>query len=181
VAKKSKAIIARLPLMQQKFVEEYIRHGNGAAAARAAGYAHDRARTTAAELVAKSNIQEAIEIEREYMRQSARTTREELLAEMLTIALGDPGDVLTIAKDDIKLKSGARMGRARRTIHSVSITETPGEFGVARSKKVSFHNKQAALNDVWEKLGYGTLDPVRDRGAFAGAIRAAMGRVKQRK
>lgn len=50
---------------EHRFVLEYLRDGNGAAAARAAGYAEKSARVTASQLLAKPNVWARYEKERE--------------------------------------------------------------------------------------------------------------------
>ncbi|MFO1199039.1 MAG: terminase small subunit [Burkholderiaceae bacterium] len=49
---------------QQKFVAEFALSGNGAAAARAAGYAAGSSRVASAKLLAKGSVQAALEAER---------------------------------------------------------------------------------------------------------------------
>jgi hypothetical protein len=60
VRKKKKSDWDKLTPKQKKFVKEYLETGCGAEAARRAGYAPNRARTTAAETVAKSSVQNAM-------------------------------------------------------------------------------------------------------------------------
>jgi len=50
----------KLTERQSRFVDNYVDSGNGAEAARRAGYSEERARITASELVSKRNIQAAI-------------------------------------------------------------------------------------------------------------------------
>ncbi len=51
----------KLTTKQQKFVEGVVQHGNGAKAARDAGYSENAARVSASKLLTKANISEAVE------------------------------------------------------------------------------------------------------------------------
>lgn len=173
---KTKKLVKKLSLQRQKFVHEYLRHGNATVAAKNAGYSHLGANAKGSQLLASDSIKAAIDVERECMTLASRASREELLAELLIMAIGDPNDCVHVDEHGVKLKTSKEMGRSRRMISS--ITETPGQFG--RSVKVTFHDKRGAINDVWEKLGFDNLDGGRDRGAFIDAIRSVMDRVTKK-
>lgn len=74
-----------LSVRQKQFAENYVRHGNGAKAAREAGYAHVGARVTASRLLANANIQTAIAAERRAHEQAMGTSREQVAAELLGV------------------------------------------------------------------------------------------------
>ena len=61
----------QLTLKQEKFVSRYIESGNGAQAAREAGYKHDNAKQQATENLAKPYLQQAIATKRNQLMQDS--------------------------------------------------------------------------------------------------------------
>lgn len=61
----------QLTLKQEKFVSRYIELGNGAQAAREAGYKHDNAKQQATENLAKPYLQQAIATKRNQLMQDS--------------------------------------------------------------------------------------------------------------
>ena len=61
----------QLTLKQEKFVSRYIESGNGAQAAREAGYKHDNAKQQATENLAKPYLQQAIATKRSQLMQDS--------------------------------------------------------------------------------------------------------------
>lgn len=62
-----------LTLKQEKFVSRYIELGNGAQAAREAGYKHDNAKQQATENLAKPYLKKAIDLKRNQLMQDSDT------------------------------------------------------------------------------------------------------------
>lgn len=75
----------KLNKRQQVFIDEYLKCFNGAEAARRAGYSDSRARITASELLADSNISEQIKVRLSEVHMSA----DEALKLQADIARGD--------------------------------------------------------------------------------------------
>ena len=61
----------QLTLKQEKFVSRYIELGNGAQAAREAGYKHDNAKQQATENLAKPYLKKAIDTKRNQLMQDS--------------------------------------------------------------------------------------------------------------
>ena len=62
-----------LTLKQEKFINAYIETGNGAQAAREAGYKHDNAKQQATENLAKPYLKKAIDAKRNQLMQDSDT------------------------------------------------------------------------------------------------------------
>lgn len=73
-----------LPVRQQRFVAEYAVRRNGAAAARAAGYAPGSAKVTASRLLTKANVKRALDAYERAARRRLGITRDRVLAELQT-------------------------------------------------------------------------------------------------
>ena len=82
----------KLTKKQKVFVSEYLSCFNGAEAARRAGYSESRARITASELLADSNISEQIKARLNEVHMSA----DEALKLTADIARGDVADFMAI-------------------------------------------------------------------------------------
>jgi phage terminase small subunit len=74
---------AKLSVRQKRFAAHYVRHGNGARAAREAGYAPRSARIAASRLLTKDNVQAAIAAERRAYERLTGTSREQVAAELM--------------------------------------------------------------------------------------------------
>lgn len=72
----------KLTPRQQAFAQHFVITGNGAEAARRAGYALVGARVTACRLLANPNIQEVISAERRRYEHDLGITRERVIAEL---------------------------------------------------------------------------------------------------
>jgi phage terminase small subunit len=84
-----------LSAKHQRFVEEYLVDLNGTQAAIRAGYKEKSARFTAAELLARPDVQEAIEAERKRQAEAAGVRAERVLRELAAIAFADVRDLLS--------------------------------------------------------------------------------------
>jgi len=72
----------RLRPKQEAFVRAFVTNGNAAAAARAAGYAAGSAGVSAARLLTKANVQEAIAIARQQVESQFEIDRQRVLSEL---------------------------------------------------------------------------------------------------
>ena len=78
----------------QRFVLEWLKDMNGTQAAIRAGYKASAARTTASELLAKSNVQAAIRKEQEAIAKEIRVDTIDVLRGLLAIVEADPNELV---------------------------------------------------------------------------------------
>ena len=93
-----------LTARQQRFVEEYLVDGNGARAARCAGYSENSARQMAAENLSKPYIQDSISEKRQRTADKLNLRKEQLLlshlaAIRLAEAQGQPLAMISAARE----------------------------------------------------------------------------------
>jgi phage terminase small subunit len=112
----------KLTKKQQVFVNEYLSCFNGAEAARRAGYSESRARVTASELLADSNISEQIKARLAEVHMGA----DEALSLQSSIARGDVSKYLnTFGGIDIdKVKEDGRLIKKIKTRTITKIGKT---------------------------------------------------------
>jgi hypothetical protein len=79
---------------ERRFVLEYVGDGNGAAAARAAGYAPGSAKVTASRLLTKANVQALVAIEREKLEAATRLDKANAIRKLESLFF-EPIPVLT--------------------------------------------------------------------------------------
>lgn len=89
----------RLTPRQERFVAEYAVSRNGAAAARAAGYAPGSAKVTACRLLTKANLQAALQAHEQEARRLLGTTRDRVILELQNAIeaakmMGEPGTMV---------------------------------------------------------------------------------------
>jgi phage terminase small subunit len=142
-------VFASLPFRHRVFVQQYVIDWNGTRAAIKAGYSSKRSRVQAAELVAKRNIQRAIEELTSPALQKAQLTVARTSKEISNIAFFDPR-VLFDARDRLipisKLPPEARVAIASFERHE---ERRPGD-GLSKGSRVvktkfRFHSKIKAL------------------------------------
>jgi len=79
---------------ERRFVLEYVAESNGAAAARAAGYAPGSAKVTASRLLTKANVQALVTIEREALEERTRLNKANAIRKLESLFF-EPIPVLT--------------------------------------------------------------------------------------
>jgi phage terminase small subunit len=132
----------KLKTKNEVFLQEYVKDFNGTQAAIRAGYSEKGADVTASKLLANPKVQSRF---KELM--AARTVASEIsadriLAELACIAFSDPGHVMHWTDAGISFHDSKDLPEAaRRSISEVSETIT----AQGGTKKIKFHNKQAAL------------------------------------
>ena len=135
---------------QAQFVAEYLVDLNGAQAAIRAGYSEKTARNIASELLAKPNIQDAIQAEQK--ARSARTgvTADRVIQELARIAFSDPRKVMEWGPGGVVLRESSELSDDdAATIAEVS--ETRSESG--GSIKAKLWSKPDALEKLARHLG----------------------------
>ena len=110
---------------ERRFVENFMgrAHGNGAKAARLAGYSKRSARVTASVLLAKPNIRHAIEAR--VRADSSVATREQIQQFLSAILRGDGPYVLLRMRD--RLKATELLGKSHKMFSErIEVTGTDG-------------------------------------------------------
>jgi tetratricopeptide (TPR) repeat protein len=137
-----------LTLKQEQFAEAYIDNGGNATEAYLSVYGGSR--TSAGELghrlLKKVEISDAIETKREALRLALGISREKLLRIQVAMAIGAFDDFLEVFKDPGNEDSYRNLGDAKYAIKGVRV----GKFG----NELILVDRQAALNELWKKLGY---------------------------
>src|SRR4051794_18138331 len=131
---------------ERRFAEEYALRENGAEAARCAGYSYRSARQLASRLLARGDIQAAVEAERARLASNLRVDRDHLVAELAVI--DDEGGIRTDFSNVNRVQATA--------IQSVETEQvTDPETGAVRVTRVKFklHDKARAVAELARLLG----------------------------
>jgi phage terminase small subunit len=141
----------------ERFCQEYVIDGNGAAAARRAGYAAIRSRVTAVELLRRPAVQARVRELLAEMTARSEYTREAVLREMGAIAFASLKNVVTIRGGHVYLRKDAEIPpEAWPAIAELSNTE----HGI----RIKLHNKVGALDrlgqmfKMWEGSSAGRVN-----------------------
>lgn len=135
---------------ERRFVEEYPKDLNGAAAVRRAGYSPKGAPSMANNLLSKPKI--LIELRKEHKRISRRTSikSNHLLKELATIAYSNIGRFVELRNGTLSLVDTNYL-----TLEDMAcvreISEQPGKYGTI--VKFKLHDKLRALNMLSEYAG----------------------------
>lgn len=134
---------------QRLFVAEYITDFNAAAAARRAGYSEKTARITAAKLLTKANIQEAIQGAIEERLKALDVTADRVLQELARIGFSDMRDYTEWGPAGVRLRQDCELTEgAARAVSEVSQTTTQGGGSI----KFKLHDKKGALELLGKHL-----------------------------
>lgn len=133
-----------------RFIEEYLVDLNAAAAARRAGYTHNRADSIGYQLLSFPEVQDAISIAQR--ERSARTgiTQDRVLREIARVAFADPRRVMTWGPGGVTLRDSSELTDDEAAIVcevSQTVTETGG------STKLKLHDKLSALEKLAKHVG----------------------------
>ena len=151
MAKKSKAGAAPA---QMRFVDEYLRDGNGTRAYRAAypGATYAAARTGAARLRKVPAVAAELKAGRAAQRRRTRLDADRLLRELAEIAFSDIGDLFD--QDGSPLMPHQIPPYARGAIESLTVARTVSATGaVTETFRVKFWDKGKALELLARHLG----------------------------
>lgn len=134
----------KLSIKQQKFVKLKAALGNGAAAARGAGYSKKTAREIASQNLTKPHIREAINEALEASLKKAQLKGDHVIEQLRRIAFADIADVYN---EDGSMKHPNQMsGEAKSAINSVETKEmTINGIKIGAKKKVNLADKTKAL------------------------------------
>ena len=144
----------KLTKKQEVFVNEYLRCFNGAEAARRAGYSESRARVTASELLADSNISEQIRARLSEVHMSA----DEALKLTADIARGDLSDFMEIGSMGFSLDLQAALKAGKTNLIKKVSQKTITVNGKNEDKEthiidIELYDRQAALRDILKLHG----------------------------
>lgn len=145
----------KLPLMQQRFVQEYISSPvgeqpfNATQAAIRAGYSEKTARSQGQRLLTKVYIQAAISKHLLPLTQKTDISVERVLRELARIAFSDVREVMAWGPDGVKLKKSSELSDDAAAMVA-EVTETTTEHGGSMRLKV--HDKKGALDSLAKYL-----------------------------
>lgn len=145
---------------QCRFVEEYLRDRNAAAAAVRAGYSRGRAAREGYRLRNIPRVRRAIEEVAAAGERQARVTREQVVAELARVAFADISDFLCWDGEGLHLRPMEEL-TAEQTACVSEIVETGGSRG--KGLRVKLHGKLAALAALARLLGVAEERQDRDR------------------
>jgi phage terminase small subunit len=133
---------------QQRFVEGVTRHGNGARAAREAGYSAKTARQIAEENLTKLDISEAIERRRTDLMRRAQIHTDVIIGSLAEIALASLGDVL-----DDSGKFSIERARANGVDHLLKKVKVTERIGGEVVYEYEMYSRLEALNQLRDTFG----------------------------
>lgn len=152
-----------LTYKEARFVEEYVSHGNGALAARNAGYSVLSCKEIACENLTKVHIKAAVERERESQRKLLDFKKEDALKILAGMAGASLDDFTELFNDPANKENYSKLGYKRFAVASAKKRITLGEDGEPAITNevniISPGERRAALNDLWDRLGLGASDP----------------------
>lgn len=163
---------------QRRFAEFYAVSGNGADAARRAGYARSGANVRGSEILANSNVVALIDQLRKERLSALGVRADRVLEELAASAFVDPRDVFD---EDGNLLSIRRMPhRVRRAIRKIKVREhyckKTGEM-TGRDVEVEFNDKLRANEILGRHLGILKEQPIQvnQQNVFAAIVARAQG------
>ena len=130
----------KLNKRQQVFIDEYLKCFNGAEAARRAGYSESRARITASELLADSNISEQIKARLNEVHMSA----DEALKLTADIARGDIAQLMDISSVGFRLD----MSKAKELRLTKLIKKVKQKTTIYQAKKESEEDREVTELEI---------------------------------
>lgn len=143
---------------QSRFVEEYIRTGNGSGAARAAGYAASKAGDISCHNLKLPKIQAALEYARKQLEKKTDITGESVILELAKIGFSNILDYVSYTEQGDPYVDISKVTRAQAAaICEVTVDDyIEGRGEDARSVKrvkIKMSDKRAALVDIGKHLG----------------------------
>ena len=146
---------AQLNPRQQRFVDAYVRNGGiGSQAAIAAGYDPTNAASYATELQRDNpNVSQAIAVKQADLSARAALTREEYIADLKRDRDYDP--VLAYEAGTFTVKPLSEWPEAlRKCLTGMDVSEYESEFGVRRTVKLRFVQREKVTEILGRTLGF---------------------------
>lgn len=107
---------------QKAFVREYLKDLNATQAAERAGYSKKTARSSAARLLTKENIQHFVALGAKKISDKLEVQIDDILRETMLIAHSDIGEIIDFSGDEPRLRPANQISeRARRSISSFKV------------------------------------------------------------
>jgi phage terminase small subunit len=146
---------------QEFFCLEYVKHWNGARAARTAGYSEHSAGNIACELLTKPHIKRRIRFAKQELHDRTEVTRDELVGHMLKIIRTDSRDIADWGPEhqEKRAKDGALIvSPGVKLIESTELTRDASyavqEIGNTKEGvKIKLHDKRQAIMDLSRLMG----------------------------
>lgn len=153
----------KLTWREERFIWAYIDNGgNGAMAAREAGYSPISARQIAADNMAKPYIRDAIDSERERLKNLVNFTREKAVKILVGQATARAADFTEVLRDPRDKKNYKGLFEKEFAIEAVEHSSKNGN----KVKLISNSERRAIIDDLWEKLGLDKEAGEDDRLSF---------------
>jgi len=160
-----------LTVKEEKFCLNYIvNNGNGAAAARDAGYSENSAAEIACENLRKPHIKSFITKKQREMARKADVTPERVIAELAKIAFSNLSDYLVVAPDGSQTLDLNAIARDEAAAISEITQVASGSGKKAKiTTKFKLHNKLQALEMLGKSFGL-FISKVEHTGKDGGPI-----------
>ena len=131
---------------QQRFVQEYVVDLNATQASIRAGYSPNGARVRGTQLLANSNIQDALGHSQEERRLRVELEAADVVRQLAAVAFANIADFVTWAERGVRLRPAEKIDQIKlAAVQSV----TSGQHGVT----VRLHDKLRALELLAKHLG----------------------------
>jgi phage terminase small subunit len=175
-------------LAQRKFIEEFLKDGNGRQAAIRAGYAENSASQSATKLLKLAHVKAAIEQGEADLIQKIQAdtgiTLERTLKELARLAFFDPRKLFS--KDGKPLAINELDDDTAASIAGLDVLEEFDGSGkdrvfIGMTKKYKLTDKRAALDMLMKHLGGYKEDNKQSGEAAAGTVSALLAEMKGRK
>ena len=141
---------------RERFIEEYVKDGNGSAAAVRAGYSPTSAHVTASRLLSDDNVRQAVESARVRVSAQAEMTAIAVLRELATLASSDIQHYRVLEDGSLGLVDGAPP-QAMRCVSSLRLktrtTSVKGRTSVEHEVQFHLWSKPACLQLLAKHLG----------------------------
>ena len=169
---------------EQMFIEAYIANGgDGAKAARAAGYAEKWAGRQAVTMLRRPNVVKALAARREKLARKYELTSDSVIAELARIVHADPRRLF--GNDGTLLPMQDWPDDMAAVVASVETDELFDGQGVGRkligyTKKVKFWDKNSGIEKAMKHLGLFAEDNKQRMGALANLPRDVLQAIVER-
>jgi len=135
---------------QKLFCKEYLIDLNGTKAAERAGYSVKTAPEQGSRLLNNVKVCEFLKELMDKRANDAGVTAKDVLDELIKVGFSDIGDFFN---DGYSIKPLSELKDNSRSIQSIQVDDTEGEFGHSRTVKFKLYDKLSALEKIAKHLG----------------------------